>query len=302
MLNKKTQRKPSNEEKVEETQFFAEEFQEEKIEDDGVKVNSKKWVNKQRVLVVSSRGVNHNHRHLMNNIIDLIPHSKKECKIERNVAKSELNEICLNHTCKYCIYFEEKKREFIMWIFKVGEGPCIKLQINNIHTLNEIKLLGNSLKYSRPLISFDKSFDDYAHMNVLKEIFTHVFNSPKNHPKTKPFYDHMLCFYNINNQIFFRNYQLLNDLKERFDDSDETNKLQLLEIGPRFSMNLIRIFDGVLGGKTIFYNPFYVLPLDLIKKNREKFIERQIKKEIEHEEKDKIEREFKDNKYEWLNK
>ncbi len=85
-------------------------------------------------------------------------------------------------------------------------------------------------------------------------MFIHTFNTPKNHPKSKPFYDHVLCLYNINNNIFFRNYQILNELKEKFTNADDISKLQLVEIGPRFALTIIKIFDGALGGKTIFVN------------------------------------------------
>ena len=162
------------------------------------------WANKQRTLVVASRGVSHQERHLVNDVISLLPHSKKECKIEKNVAKDELSEICYNHSCKNGLYFEHRKRELVLWMFRTPEGPCAKFQVRTIHTLTEIKLTGNCLKYSRPMLSFDKSFDELPHMKVLKELFQHTFNSPKNHPKTKPFYDHVICFYNVNNNIFFR--------------------------------------------------------------------------------------------------
>ena len=111
------------------------------------------------------------------------------------------------HSCKYCIYFEHRKRELVMWMFKSPTGPLAKFSVTNIHALNEIKLIGNCIKYSRPLLSFDKSFEEEEHLKLLKEMFTQCFNSPRGHPKTRPFYDHEICFYNIDNQIFIRVYQ-----------------------------------------------------------------------------------------------
>ena len=60
---------------------------------------------------------------------------------------------------------------------------------------------------------FGKSFEEKEHLKLLKEMFIQTFNSPKGHPKTKPFYDHQICFYNIDNQIFIRVYQILNEIK-----------------------------------------------------------------------------------------
>ncbi len=289
LLNKKTER--------EESAFFKDEIIDENQND----INKKSsWINKQRTLVVASRGVSHQERYLINDVISLLPHSKKECKIEKNVAKDELSEICYNHSCKNGLYFEHRKRELVLWMFRTPEGPCAKFQVRNLHTLTEIKLTGNCLKYSRPLLSFDKSFDTEPHLKVLKELFIHTFNSPKSHPKTKPFYDHVICFYNVNNNIFFRNFQILNELKEKFCDGDDTSKLQLSEIGPRFSLTLMRILDGVSGGKTLFINPFYISPSILVKKNADKFKLRKLKEEREKEDLEERIREIKDSKHGWL--
>jgi ribosome biogenesis protein BRX1 len=292
--------------KVEQSAFYKDEFEDEEIEDGNLPQLGKKtkstgqWINKQRTLVVASRGVSHQGRHIINDIISLLPHAKKECKIEKNVAKDELNEICFNHNCKNGLYFEHRKKEFVLWMFRAGEGPCAKFQIRNIHTLNEIKLNGNCLKYSRPLLSFDKSFDEVPHLKLLKELFLHIFNTPKNHPKTKPFYDHVITFYNVNNNIFFRNYQIMNEMKQKFCNPDNVEKLQLSEIGPRFSLCLMRILDGPLGGRTLYKNPFYIAPSTLIKKNAEKFKLRKIKDEKEKETLNEVLAVKKNVEHKWL--
>ena len=88
---------------------------------------NKNWINKTRILIVASRGVSHQERHLVNDLISLIPNSKKECKIERDIASEELNNICYMHSCKFCIYFEHRKRELVMWIFRSPGGPWLNL-------------------------------------------------------------------------------------------------------------------------------------------------------------------------------
>ena len=246
-----------------------------------VEQKNKNWINKTRILIVASRGVSHQERHLVNDLISLIPNSKKECKIERNIATEELNNICYMHSCKFCIYFEHRKRELVMWLFRSPGGPLAKFSVTNIHALNEIKLIGNCIKYSRPLLSFDKSFEEEEHLKLLKEMFTQCFNSPRGHPKTRPFYDHEICFYNIDNQIFIRVYQILNEIKEKFTNADQEEKIQLLEIGPRFSLKLIRIFSDSLGGKTLYLNKNYISPGIIIKRKAENFKKRQIKEQTE---------------------
>jgi ribosome biogenesis protein BRX1 len=299
----KEDKEKKEEKKIKETEFYKEDNididseikneekqlgleEEEKKENIREKVISssntnKNWVNKTRTLIVASRGVSHQERHLVNDLINLIPNSKKECKIERDIASEELNNICYMHSCKFCIYFEHRKRELVMWLFKSPGGPLAKFAVTNIHALNEIKLMGNCIKYSRPLLSFDKSFDEQEHLKLIKEMFIQTFNSPKGHPKTRPFYDHQISFYNINNQIFIRVYQILNEIKEKFTNSDQEDKIQLLEIGPRFSLNLIRIFGDSLGGKTLYLNKNYIAPGVLIKRKVDNFKKRKIKEQTE---------------------
>ena len=126
---------------------------------------SKEWKNRQRTLVLCARGVNSRFRHLMNDIIDLLPHAKKENKIERKIAKDYINELCYHRSCNNCIYLEaRKKTDFFLWVMKSPEGPSVKFSVQNIHTMDELKLTGNCLKFSRPLLSFDSSFNSEPHL------------------------------------------------------------------------------------------------------------------------------------------
>jgi ribosome biogenesis protein BRX1 len=57
------------------------------------------------------------------------------------------------------------------------------------------------------------------------------------------------------NRIWFRNYQIIEKMGEK-----SQKEISLVEIGPRFVMNVIRIFDGSFGGSTLYENPHYVSP------------------------------------------
>lgn len=72
----------------------------------------------------------------------------------------------------------------------------------------ELKLSGNHLKGSRPVISFDSSFDQQPHLQLLKEMLTQSFATPRRHPKNKPFHDHVISFHFLDNRIWLRNYQV----------------------------------------------------------------------------------------------
>lgn len=76
-----------------------------------------------------------------------------------------------------------------------------------VHTMAELKLSGNHLKGSRPVLSFDAAFDEQPHLQLMKEMFTQAFATPRRHPKSKPFHDHVISFHILDNRLWLRNYQ-----------------------------------------------------------------------------------------------
>ena len=61
-----------------------------------------------------------------------------------------------------------------MWAAKTPNGPSVKLHVQNIHTMDELKMTGNCLKGSRGILSFDAAFDETEWGKLVKELFTHV--------------------------------------------------------------------------------------------------------------------------------
>lgn len=105
------------------------------------------------------------------------------------------------------MYFETRKqKDLYLWLGKSPSGPSVKLAVYNIHTCSELKLTGNCLKHSRPLLTFDKAFSEHAYLGTIKEMLVHALGTPKNHPKSKPFVDHVFSFSFIEGKIWFRNY------------------------------------------------------------------------------------------------
>lgn len=221
-------------------------------------LNLTRYVNKQRTLVFSGRGISHRDRHLIQDLRDLMPHSKKDNKFDSKSKLSFINEICDMKNCNNCIFFESrKKRDLYMWLARAPEGPSVKFLVQNVHTMSEIKMTGNCLKGSRPVLVFDKNFDSQPQYKLLKELMTQIFGSPKGHPKTKPFVDHVFSFFIVDNRIWFRNYQIVYQI----DTVKQVSKDPVLvEVGPRFVLNPIRMFSGSMGGPTLWQNPQYVSP------------------------------------------
>ncbi|XP_055376188.1 ribosome biogenesis protein BRX1 homolog [Condylostylus longicornis] len=216
---------------------------------DEIEARKEKWINKQRVLVFAARGISHRDRHLMKDIKTLMPHHRVESKMERSKTLSIVNEICVMKHCNKCVLFEgRRKRDLYMWLADVVEGLSVKFLIENIHTMGELKLTGNCLRGSRPLLSFDSKFDSLPHLKLIKELLTQIFGVPFHHPKSQPFVDHVYTFTYLDKRIWFRNFQVLSE------DGG------LSEIGPRFVLNPVKLFEGSFTGNPLWENPDYVSP------------------------------------------
>ncbi|KAG5897476.1 hypothetical protein JTB14_031102 [Gonioctena quinquepunctata] len=140
---------------------------------------------------------------------------------------------------------EERSIHVVIQCTKWSQLKCL---VENVYTTEELKLTGNCLRGSRPLLSFDPTFTEKPHYSLLKELFTQIFGVPKHHPKSQPFFDHVYTFSILDNRIWFRNFQILSE-----DGA-------LAEVGPRFVLNPVKIFSGSFGGVALWENPLYVSP------------------------------------------
>ncbi|KAK7020429.1 ribosome biogenesis protein brx1 [Favolaschia claudopus] len=226
--------------------------------DDADAPQLKKKKNKQRVLLLSSRGITHRMRHFMNDLEVLLPHVKKDSKLDSKSQLHLLPELADLNNCNNTLYFEARRHEDLyLWAAKTPNGPSIKMHVQNVHTMDELKMTGNCLKGSRGLLSFDKAFDDTEWGKLTKELFTHIFGVPATARKAKPFIDHILTFSILDSKIWFRNFQILEKDPVQPNGPPQTT---LVEIGPRFVLTPIRIFEGAFGGATVFSNPEFVSP------------------------------------------
>jgi len=223
------------------------------------KWNLNRYTNKQRTLVFCSRGVSHRDRHLLQDLRDMLPHSKKDVKFDAKGKLALINEVCEMKSCNNCIFLEAKKRQDLyLWMSKTPHGPSVRFLLQNVHTMSEVKLTGNCLKGSRPLLSFSDTFDSAPHWQLIKEMLTQVFGSPMGHPHVKPFVDHVLSFMILDNRIWFRNYQI--SFSQAVENGKGPGDMLLVEVGPRFVLNPIKIFAGSFGGAMVWENSAYVSP------------------------------------------
>lgn len=95
-------------------------------------VNGVHKKNKQRVLILSSRGVTYRHRHLLNDLYSLLPHSRKDAKLDTKTKLYQLNELAELYNCNNVLFFEARKgKDLYIWMSKVPNGPTVKMHLQN---------------------------------------------------------------------------------------------------------------------------------------------------------------------------
>ncbi|BGO91938.1 hypothetical protein NBRC10512_001109 [Rhodotorula toruloides] len=234
---------------------------------------------KQRVLVTSSRGISQRQRHLMTDLLALLPHAKKETKLEDKHNLPAINELCYLSSCNNALFFEARRQhnDLYLWAAKAPNGPSVRFHVLNLHTMDEMKMTGNCLKGSRPVVVFDKQFDEEPHWKLIKEVLTHIFAVPKTARRAKPFIDHVINFSIADGKIWFRNYQILDtpstdalssttsstsaltDVQaKKLAKKQGAPHLSLSEVGPRFVLNPVKIFEGSFNGACLYENKEFV--------------------------------------------
>jgi ribosome biogenesis protein BRX1 len=222
-----------------------------------------------RTLILCSRGASTQQKTLIKDLVRLLPHSKKEAKVDRKKHFNALNDLADLHSCNNVLYLESRKNTCFLWLGHYPEGPSVKFLVENLHTSDEMRLTGNCLKSSRPVLSFDNSFKTSTHLQLIQQMFMQTLATPNRHPKSMPFIDHLFSFSQAFDKIFFRNFEIAKDGKE----------VQLVEIGPRFTLTTVKVLKGLVSGETLYKNGSFVMPKkELVMRRADRFEEKMRKK------------------------
>ena len=232
-----------------------------------------KVTNHQKCLALGSRNMSSKDRHLLQDLRGLIPHARDHAKLTTGDHLGEnITELCDLHHCNSLLFMESHRHDIsYLWMSQSPIGPSIKFLLSNIHTADEMRMTGNCLKFSRPLLHFDKEFSTISHLRVAKSLLQMAFNTPRYHPKSKPFVDHIISFFFLDGHIWFRHYQIV--------ESSNNTPLALMEIGPRFTMQPVVILNGTCRGNVLWKNPDAPAPTE-IRRSRKM---RQLMKVMENE-------------------
>ena len=105
--------------------------------------------------------------------------SLPDSKLDTKSSLHLVNEIADLHSCNNAMYFEARRHEDLyLWLCRTPNGPSVKCHVQNIHTMDELKMTGNCLKGSRGVCVFDGAWDESEHWKLLREMFSHVRGDP----------------------------------------------------------------------------------------------------------------------------
>ena len=127
-------------------------------------VNNGRYHIKQRCLILCSRGEMTRHYHFLEDLRTLILHTKKDSKLvvgkgAEGVGQA-VNDIAEIRGCTSVLFLECRKLQYsYLWLSRTrSNGPSARFLIQNIHTMDELRLTSNCMKGSSPILQFHSSF------------------------------------------------------------------------------------------------------------------------------------------------
>jgi ribosome biogenesis protein BRX1 len=91
-------------------------------------------------------------------------------------------------------------------------------------------------------VAYGKCFISFSlRVQVIKELLQQVFVTPRAHPKSKPFFDHVLSFSYCDGRVWLRNYQVVTPAERKELKSEGST---LVEVGPRVTLQPIKVLSS----------------------------------------------------------
>ena len=133
------------------------------------------------VLVLGTRGLKARHRHLMQDILRLLPHGQAGAKLD--AQESGLRGVvsaCEEADCSSALLLDARDpRRLYLWTAGCPDGPSAMLRVQNVHTVAELNLAARRCANVRNLLAFDSSFEASSERRVLRALLTRIFSVPR---------------------------------------------------------------------------------------------------------------------------
>ena len=202
-------------------------------------------------LVVATRGVRTRHRHLMRDLLHVLPHGKRGAKLATNSEQglAGLPELCEDADCSEALLIDARDPagRLYLWAATCPEGPSALFRVVNVHTVAELKLDARRARRARNVLIFDTEFGYSSDRRILRALLTRIFSVPAAAlagPPTKAL--HAVTFLWLDGRIWLRVY--------RIHYGGDGAVVDVEEIGPRTVLCPVRIIASGFGG-AILHEP-----------------------------------------------
>lgn len=179
-------------------------------------------------VILSTRGATAKIRHLMKDISKLVK-VEEEQKWDMGKDYGELKNLIEINECDSMLFFRSTRRSDDLWV-GVLNGMSVLFRMHNVFTVKDCNFPVNSFRDCGYVLMFSKEFDEIEHLRCAKNVIDHVFQS--NEIKDKA-----LCFFYLDGFIWVRCYKIGKKLEE---------------IGPRFVLEVLKVFEKCFEGKVLY--------------------------------------------------
>ena len=133
------------------------------------------------VLVLGTRGLKARHRHLMRDLLRLLPHGVPGSKLDTSEdGLAGVVSACEDADCSAALLLDARDgQRLFMWAASCPNGPSAMFRVRNVHTVAELNLEAHRCAGVRNLLSFDASFETSANRKVIKALLVNALSVPR---------------------------------------------------------------------------------------------------------------------------
>ena len=205
---------------------------------------------------MATRGIKTRHRHLMRDLLRVLPHGKRGSKIATNGEQGlgELLQLCEESDCSEALLLDARDPagRLYLWAATCPEGPSVLFRVVNVHTVAELKLEARRAHRARNVLIFDRAFGCSSERRVVRALLTRIFSVD---PSVEPGRAlHAITFLWLDGRVWLRVY--------RIQYADDGTVLDVAEIGPRLVLEPVRIIASAFGGAVLHSHVPSKMPLE----------------------------------------
>ena len=203
------------------------------------------WGGTSRCLLLGTRGLKARHRHLLRDLLHILPHGQSGPKVGAKQGLSAIAKLCEDTDCTSAVLLDARDTQRLyLWAVGCPNGPSAMFRVLNVHTVAELNLSARRVLQVRNLLSFDSGFEACAERRLLKALLARMFSVPDLEAGCRCALrvKHTLIFSFVDGRIWVRVFR---------NTKDAHGELGVEEIGPRLVLQPVRLIACCFGGAVL---------------------------------------------------